>query len=140
MTGTDLFAYAQNRPTVLTDPTGLAAAQNVQICKGTAFKNAGHICCDKGKLVPCVPPGKGPHYDCLIVHEQCHIDDCLAMGVGMGAPQCTGRPCQPVKCGTDECTAHRKQWECLLRKGVSARDAAYVKKSAKRYGCNMSGW
>jgi RHS repeat-associated protein len=139
---TNLYAYVQNRPTVLTDPTGLAGSQpspspSPQICKG--FKE-GHICCEGGKLVPCVPPGKGPHHECVIAHEQCHIDDCNAQRAGQPGPECSGRRCQPVACGTDECSASRAQWECLRGKGVSAADAAYVKKYAKSKGCNTSGW
>jgi hypothetical protein len=116
------YAYVDNRPSTLTDPSGLQAA--TPLGPPTSLY---HVCCRDGRMTYCAS-GNTPLQDkclddCAQKHEQGHIKDFCKKGFG---DFCKGKPDGPVPRGGptgipekvvnwSECRQYKAVWKCIKK-------------------------
>jgi len=114
------YAYADNRPSTLTDPYGLQATIFIQPPPFYYY-----ICCKGGRMTYCA--GNTPLKDkclddCAREHEKGHIKDLCEKGP---EDYCKGRPDGPVYSGPGhmpekvvtwtECRQNKATWKCMKK-------------------------
>ena len=118
----NLYEYVGNNPINLYDPTGLAQTKPKQVKPGP--NAVFYICCQRGQVKVCDQSSgsysTGWVLDCMRQHEKQHVQD-LTCG---GKNPCEGRADGPITIGADEkktveCSAYRKELECLRPAGLT---------------------
>jgi RHS repeat-associated protein len=128
--GTNVYAYAKEQPTELTDAFGLmtdeqCCLRSQQLGQNDTPYSAGWVICCEGRKVPCAytpgTPRRGWDIirQCIFKHERTHLPD-------IQCPNCTKDPVRPNPSGPNypgydksECRAARVELPCL-RSGLAA--------------------
>lgn len=115
----NLFRYVGNNPVNLYDPSGWSQTKPKQIQPGS--NAVFYICCRRGKLAVCDKDAgsySGWVLDCMREHEKQHVADMTCGGKNPCKDRPDGAvPVDPDEKKTLECSAYRKELECLLPAG-----------------------